>query len=72
MTHPEAGYTLAQLPDGEAISTALEACRLFALRRQIRLGFHPDQFVVLSPPHENVMKFCVGIFSAFRIPAVNS
>ena len=55
MTHPEAGYTLALLPDGEAIGTVLEACRLFALQQQIRLSFHPDQFVVLSSPHAHVV-----------------
>lgn len=55
MTHPEAGYTLTQLPDGEAISSTLEACRTFALEQQIRLSFHPDQFVVLSSPHPAVV-----------------
>ncbi len=55
MTHPEAGYTLAQLPDGEAVCMALEACRLLALQQQIRLSFHPDQFVVLSSPHTEVV-----------------
>ena len=55
MTHPEAGYTLDSLPDREAIVSALEACRLFALNQQIRLSFHPDQFVVLSSPHPAVV-----------------
>lgn len=55
MTHPEAGYTLAHLPDGEAISSTLEACRTFSLQQQIRLSFHPDQFVVLSSPHPAVV-----------------
>ncbi len=55
MTHPEAGYTLDDLPDGEAISRTLEACRLFAGRAKIRLSFHPDQFVVLSSPHPSVV-----------------
>lgn len=55
MTHPEAGYTLESLPDGEVIVQTLEACRLFALKQQIRLSFHPDQFVVLSSPHPAVV-----------------
>ena len=55
MTHPEAGYALDDLPDGTTISSALEACRLFALQQQIRLSFHPDQFVVLSSPHAHVV-----------------
>ena len=55
MTHPEAGYTLDSLPDGETISSTLEACRVFAMKRKIRLSFHPDQFVVLSSPHPAVV-----------------
>lgn len=55
MTHPEAGYLLEDLPDGEIISTTLETCKLFAVEQQIRLSFHPDQFVVLSSPHPAVV-----------------
>ena len=55
MTHSEAGYTLDQLPDGGTIGGILEACRIFALEQQIRLSFHPDQFVVLSSPHPSVV-----------------
>ncbi len=55
MTHPEIGYSLNILPDGETISSILEACRLFAADQQIRLSFHPDQFVVLSSPHPAVV-----------------
>lgn len=55
MTHPMAGYTLELLPDVDNISSTLEACRLFALQQQIRLSFHPDQFVVLSSPHPHVV-----------------
>jgi len=55
MTHPEAGYSLDHLPDGEMISSALQSCRDFAAEQQIRLSFHPDQFVVLSSPHPAVV-----------------
>jgi len=55
MTHPEAGYSLDHLPDSEGIRNTLETCRLFALHQQIRLSFHPDQFVVLSSPHPAVV-----------------
>jgi UV DNA damage endonuclease len=55
MTHSDAGYSLNDLPDGETISRALEKSRLFALQQQIRLSFHPDQFVVLSSPHAAVV-----------------
>lgn len=55
MTHPEAGYSLDLLPDGEAISNTLQSCRIFAAEQRIRLSFHPDQFVVLSSPHPAVV-----------------
>lgn len=55
MTHPEAGYSLNDLPDWELIGSALESCRTFAAEQQIRLSFHPDQFVVLSSPHPAVV-----------------
>ena len=55
MTHPEVGYRMEQLPDGDRILATLETCRRFALDRQIRLSFHPDQFVVLSSPHPQVI-----------------
>lgn len=55
MTHPVVGYGMADLPDGDAILTTLEACRLFAQQQQIRLSFHPDQFVVLSSPSPAVV-----------------
>lgn len=55
MTHPQAGYSLDDLPDGQTIGTVLETCRMFAAERQLRLSFHPDQFVVLSSPHPAVV-----------------
>jgi len=55
MTHPEVVYRLDDLPDGEAICQMLEKCRLFAMQHDIRLSFHPDQFVVLSSPYPAVV-----------------
>jgi len=55
MTHPEVGYRITDLPGGEAILATLDACRLFAYQQQIRLSFHPDQFVVLSSPSPEVV-----------------
>ena len=55
MTHPETGYSLNDLPDGDLIGSTLETCRVFAVKQQIRLSFHPDQFVVLSSPHPAVV-----------------
>jgi UV DNA damage endonuclease len=55
MTHPEVGYGLDDLPEAEAIVRTMSAARDFARSRDIRLSFHPDQFVVLSSPHAHVV-----------------
>jgi UV DNA damage endonuclease len=55
MTHPDVGYELSELPDGDAVRQQLYAVRSFARQHGIRLSFHPDQFVVLSSPHPAVV-----------------
>jgi UV DNA damage endonuclease len=55
MTHPEVGYDLDDLPDADAISGTLDTVRNFSRDNDIRLSFHPDQFVVLSSPHAQVV-----------------
>ena len=55
MTHPDVGYGMADLQEGDAILATLEDCRLFAHQQQLRLSFHPDQFVVLSSPNPAVV-----------------
>lgn len=55
MTHPEVGYRLEDLPDGAAISLLFEHIRDYVKVNNIRLSFHPDQFVVLSSPHPSVV-----------------
>ncbi len=55
MTHAEVGYSLTDLPEGDVIGQQLDATRLYAGRHDIRLSFHPDQFVVLSSPHPAVV-----------------
>jgi len=56
MTHPEAGYELLELPDGNTIIQTLNQIKLYASVNDIRLSFHPDQFVVLSSPHPSVVE----------------
>jgi UV DNA damage endonuclease len=56
MTHPEVGYALEDLPQAETIAARLAAVRKFAQEHDIRLSFHPDQFVVLSSPHTHVIE----------------
>lgn len=55
MTHPEVGYRLDDLPEATAISCLLAEVREYARVNDIRLSFHPDQFVVLSSPHAAVV-----------------
>jgi UV DNA damage endonuclease len=54
-THPETGYDIMDLPDGDSILRVLSACGRFCRDHDIRTGFHPDQFIVLSSPHTDVV-----------------
>ncbi|MCX5839700.1 MAG: UV DNA damage repair endonuclease UvsE [Deltaproteobacteria bacterium] len=56
MTHPDVGYRLEDLPDGEKIRQKMEETRILARQYDIRLSFHPDQFVVMSSPHLQVVE----------------
>jgi UV DNA damage endonuclease len=55
MTHPDVGYRLSKLPDGQRIEELLREVREWSVSHDIRLSFHPDQFVVLSSPHPEVV-----------------
>lgn len=55
-THPEVGYRVEDLPDARGIVDAFRACGEYAARHGLRLTFHPDQFVVLSSPHLEVLE----------------
>lgn len=46
VTHPEVGYALEELPTWKGLERRLAAVRELAQARQVRLSFHPDQFVV--------------------------
>lgn len=59
MTHPDVGYRLEDLPQAEDIARNMADVRDFAQVRDIRLSFHPDQFVVLSSPHAHVVESSV-------------
>lgn len=54
-THPDVGYHLADLPDAEAILHNFQLAKKFRARHDIRLSFHPDQFIVLSSPQKKVV-----------------
>jgi UV DNA damage endonuclease len=54
-THPEVGYRLEELPDGVAIFKAFARAKEYRAKHDLRLSFHPDQFVVLTSPHAAVV-----------------
>ncbi len=55
-THPEVGYALDELPDAAAIRSLLSEVKEFGKKRDVRLSFHPDQFVSLSSPRPEVVE----------------
>ncbi len=55
-THPDVGYSLADLPDAEAILHNFKQAKKFRDQHDIRLSFHPDQFIVLSSPQKKVVE----------------
>ncbi len=55
-THPVVGYTLEELPAGEEIRALLVDVDRLRSRLNIRLSFHPDQFVSISSLHDEVVQ----------------
>ncbi len=55
-THPQAGYDILDLPDGREIIKALQMCKVIAQKYSLRVVFHPDQFILLSSPNDEVTK----------------
>ncbi len=54
-THPECGYEVEDLPEGDEIVRRFKACGRFARKNMLRTCFHPDQFVVLNSPRPDVV-----------------
>lgn len=55
-THAEWGYQLDDLPEATHIRKAFQKIKERAQRNNIRLTFHPDQFVVLNSPRDDVVE----------------
>lgn len=55
-THPEFGYEIEELPDHSEIVKRFEDCGRFIKKNDMRTTFHPDQFIVLSSPKEEVVQ----------------
>ena len=58
-THPATGYTLDDLDDGDVIRRSFQAAGDLARLRDVRLSFHPDQFVVLNSERADVVDAAV-------------
>lgn len=54
-THPTVGYEMDELPGGADIVARFRECGRFARSRNLRLSFHPDQFVVLNSPNPQTL-----------------
>jgi len=59
-THPVSGYTLDRLAQGEIIARSFAAVGRLARERDVRLSFHPDQFVVLNSERAHVVDASIG------------
>lgn len=55
-THPELGYSVADLPEHGEIVRRFKACGKFVKQHKLRTCFHPDQFVVLNSPRPDVVE----------------
>ncbi len=54
-THPAAGFDVRELPGGADIAASFRECGEFARKHDVRLSFHPDQFVVLNSPNPKTL-----------------
>lgn len=54
-THPQHGYGMDELPQGEEIVKSFQECGVFVRQRNPRTCFHPDQFVVLNSQRPDVV-----------------
>ncbi len=59
-THPELGYDVRDLPDGDEILRRFRECGALSARHAIRLSFHPDQFTLLSSPDPEITRKAVA------------
>ena len=55
-THRDTTYDIQDLPSSEKIIKDLLNIKEYASNKDVRLSFHPDQFVVLSSPNDDVVE----------------
>lgn len=54
-THPDTGYAVNDLPDWQEIKNLFLKCHEASLRLNVRLTFHPDQFILLSSANMDIV-----------------
>ncbi len=59
-THPQQGYDVLELPNGAEIIQGFKRCGRLARRNDLRISFHPDQFVVLNSPRLDVVSSSIA------------
>ena len=55
-THPDLDYQIESLPSHTEILARLTSLKALAKQKNVRLSFHPDQFVILNSPREDVIE----------------
>lgn len=55
-THPQHGYEVRDLPEGDDIVRQFQRCGELARQLLVRTCFHPDQFVVLNSQRPDVVE----------------
>jgi UV DNA damage endonuclease len=59
-THPKAGFEMGELPGSDTIVRRFQDCGDFARDQNVRVSFHPDQFVVLNSPNPNTLTHSIA------------
>jgi UV DNA damage endonuclease len=55
-THPDVGYAITDMSEHRKILHSLSQIKQYRNRYDIRLSFHPDQFIILSSPQLHVVE----------------
>jgi UV DNA damage endonuclease len=55
-THPGVGYHIRDLPKYQTIIDLFMNCGEYCFEKNLRTTFHPDQFILLSSPNEDVTR----------------
>jgi len=59
-THPHVGYAMEDLEAQRQIIQLFKQCGSFSQKQDIRTSFHPDQFILLSSPRDEVVQRSVA------------